>query len=73
MQCHGHGMGNMFDAHNHLPCQNYTTIGGRLVNFLWPFFSHCWRFVLLDMDESIRFDVMKFQIEGYIKLKLGTS
>jgi hypothetical protein len=66
-------MGSMFDAHNHLRCQNYTIIGGRLVDFLWPSSSHRWRFVLLVMDEFIRFDVMKLQIKGNIKLQLGTS
>ncbi len=38
MQCHGP---------KHLSCQNYTTIGGRLVSFLWPFSSHHWRFFSL--------------------------
>jgi hypothetical protein len=66
-------MGSLFDAHNHLPCQNYTTSNGRLVNFLWPSSSHRWKSVLLATDESIRFYVTKFQIEGNIKLQLGTS
>lgn len=68
IQCHGHGMGSMFDAHNHLRCQNYTIIGGRLVDFLWPFSSHHWRFVFLVMDELKRFDVIKLQIKDNIKL-----
>jgi len=64
MQCHGP---------KHLSCQNYTTIGGRLVSFLWPFSSHHWRFFLLVMDEFIRFYVARLHTKGNMKLQLGTS
>jgi hypothetical protein len=75
MQCHGpkHRMGNMFNAHNHLPCQNNTTICGRLIDFLWPLSSHHWRFLLLIMDKFKIFYVTRFQIENNMKLQLGIS
>ncbi len=55
--------GKMFDAHSHLSYQNYITIGGRLVDFLWPPSNHHWRCLLHVMDEFTRFYVSKLQIK----------
>jgi hypothetical protein len=65
MQCHGpqHGMGRLFNTYCHLQCQNNITICGfRLMIFL-----------LLDMDGSTRFYVVKLQTKGNMKLQLGIS
>jgi hypothetical protein len=43
---------------------------GRLVGFLWPPSNHHWRFLLLVINECTRFYVVRFQIEGDMKLQL---
>ncbi len=68
-----HILGNMFNTHSHLACQNNITIGGRLVGIQWFLSNHHWRFLHLIMDESIRFYVARLQIKRNMKLQLRIS
>jgi len=56
-------MGRLFDAHYHLWRQNNIIINGRLVNFI--IFKPPLRILLLDMDKSKRFYVLKIQTKKY--------
>jgi hypothetical protein len=55
-------------THCNLWCQKNITISGRLINFLYQLSTHHWRFLLLDMDKYINFDLVKFQTRGNMKL-----
>lgn len=65
-------MVRLFDQQCHLRCQNYTIIGGKVVNFLKQLSTHHWRFLLLNMDEYTKLYMVSFWTRGKIKLQLGT-